>query len=121
MKPAFLDQFVSACCDSGTRTAGSEAGDGGVHASPTIHHQMRRFANVGFFCQRTFKRRETAIEQQLEIAELALAEEQRREGLCFGRKLGMARQIAGDQVLEDAAVRRVRHFWDAGRLTLDAC
>ncbi len=60
--------------------------------------------------QRTFKRRETAIEDQLEIAELALAEEQRRQSLSLGGKLGMAGQIAGDQVLEDAAVGRVRHL-----------
>ncbi len=59
--------------------------------------------------QRTFKRRETAIEDQLEIAELALAEEQRRQSLSLGGKLGMAGQIAGDQVLEDAAVGRIRH------------
>jgi hypothetical protein len=63
---------------------------------------------LGFF-ERTFQRRETAIEQQLEIAQLALAEEQSRQGLGLGRKLGMARQVSRDQVLEDAAVGRVGH------------
>jgi hypothetical protein len=61
---------------------------------------------------RTFKRRETAIEQQLEIAELALAEEESLEGLGFRGKLGLARQIPRDQVLEHAAVGSVGHLGD---------
>jgi hypothetical protein len=87
-----------------TRT---EEGDGGVHASPTIHTFTQTWGSG-----RTFKRRETAIEQQLEIAELALAEEESREGLSFGRKLSVTRQIPRDQVLEDAAVGSVGHLGD---------
>ena len=58
---------------------------------------------------RTFERREAAIEQQLEVAELALAEDERRQRLRFGCKFGLARQISRKQVLEHAAVGNVCH------------
>lgn len=63
-----------------------------------------------FFFGRTFQRGETTVEQQFEIAKLTLAEEQCWEGLCLGGEFGMARQVAGEQILEDAAVRRVGHL-----------
>ena len=59
--------------------------------------------------RRTFKRREAAIENQLEIAELAFAEEDGWEGLGLRRELCVTRSVTGEQVLEDAAMRSVGH------------
>lgn len=60
--------------------------------------------------EHTFKRREATVENQLKIAKLTLGEEQGRESLGLSLKLSMARGIASDQVLEDAAVGRVGHL-----------
>ena len=57
----------------------------------------------------TFQRREAAIEDQLEIAKVSLIEDQSRELLRLINELGLARKIASEEVLEDAAVGRVRH------------
>jgi hypothetical protein len=57
----------------------------------------------------TFQGREAASEKQLKIAELALSQNNGRKSLCFRRKLGIAREVACEQVLEDATMRRVRH------------
>ena len=45
--------------------------------------------------------RETTVHYQLQIAELALVEDDGRELLCLSSELGTLRSIAGDQVLED--------------------
>jgi hypothetical protein len=58
---------------------------------------------------RTFKGRETAIEDQFEVAKLSLGEDNRWESLSLGRELSMARSISCDQVLEDTTVGSVRH------------
>lgn len=59
--------------------------------------------------QRTLERRESTVEDQLEIAELALAQDDSSKGLCLGRELGIARRITSEQVLELTTVGRVRH------------
>jgi hypothetical protein len=58
---------------------------------------------------RTFKGREATAEQQLEIAKLALAEEECGQCLGLRGELGVTRGVAREQVFEDAAVGRVRH------------
>jgi hypothetical protein len=58
----------------------------------------------------TFEGRETTVEDQLEIAELALGEDDGRKGLGLGGELIVAGSIAREQVLEDAAVRWVGHY-----------
>lgn len=58
---------------------------------------------------RTFEGREAAGDEQFEIAQLALGEEQRGERLGLGRELRLARQVACQEVLEDAAVGSVGH------------
>ena len=59
----------------------------------------------------TLKRRETTVENQLKIAKLTLGEEKGGKSLGLSRELSMAREIASDQVLEDAAVGWVGHLW----------
>lgn len=66
--------------------------------------------------RRTFEGRETAIEQQLEIAEMPLGEGNRGEGVGLGGELGPAGQVAGHQVLEDSAVGIERHLDKGCRL-----
>lgn len=63
---------------------------------------------------RTFKGRETAIEQELEIAEVPLSEGKRGELLGLGSELGLPRGIAGEEVLEDPAVGSERHLEQTG-------
>lgn len=62
--------------------------------------------------ERTLKRRETAIEQQLEIAEVPLGEGQRGEGVGLGGELGLAGSVAGEEVFENPAVGLERHDGD---------
>lgn len=57
----------------------------------------------------TFERRETTVEDQLEIAKVTLGEDESRELLRLGLELGLARQIASEEVLEDTAVGSVGH------------
>lgn len=64
---------------------------------------------VEVFWQRTFKGRKATVQDQLEIAKLALSQDNGSQGLGLGGELVVARSIAGEQVLEDATVRRVRH------------
>lgn len=59
--------------------------------------------------QRTLKRREATVEDQLKIAKLALGQDDGGQALSLGRELGVARRIASEQVLEDTTVGRVRH------------
>jgi hypothetical protein len=66
--------------------------------------------------QLTLQRRETAIENQLQVAQVTLRQNQRRESLGFLQQLGLARQIARKEVLEDAAVGSVGHDDDGGVL-----
>ena len=63
-----------------------------THEGPATHWALRRQG-------RTFERRETAIEDQLEIAEVTLSQNKSREGLRFIAQLGMARQVASEEVL----------------------
>jgi hypothetical protein len=58
---------------------------------------------------RTFKGRETAIEDQFEVAKLSLGKDDRWKSLSLGRELSMAGSISCDQVLEDTTVGSVRH------------
>lgn len=58
----------------------------------------------------TFKRREATVEDQLEITKLALGQDKSSERLGLSRELIVTRGIAGEQVLEDATVGRIRHF-----------
>lgn len=60
--------------------------------------------------RRTFKGREAAIEQKLEIAEVPLGEGDGGEAVGLGGKLGPAGLVAGDEVLEDTAVGSERHL-----------
>jgi hypothetical protein len=57
----------------------------------------------------TLQRRETTVHDQLEIAQLALGEDDGREGLGLDGELVVAGSIAGNQVLEDTTVRNVGH------------
>jgi hypothetical protein len=57
----------------------------------------------------TLQRRETTVHDQLEIAELALGEDDGGEGLGLGGEQVVAGSIAGEQVLQDTTVRRVGH------------
>lgn len=71
--------------------------------------------------KRTFERGETTGDEQLEITQLALAEEQRGERLGLGGQLGLARQIAREEVLEDAAVGSVGHCSGPVSCLADTC
>jgi hypothetical protein len=53
----------------------------------------------------TFKWRETAIENQLKIAQLSLCQDNGRERLGFSSELCLSGQVSGEEILEDAAVR----------------
>lgn len=69
--------------------------------------------NIGAFQRElTLERRETAIENQLQVAKVALRQGQGGEGLSLLEELVVARGIAGKEVLEDAAVGRVGHCED---------
>ena len=57
----------------------------------------------------TLQRRETTVHDQLEIAQLALGEDDGGEGLGLNGELVVAGSIAGNQVLEDTTVRNVGH------------
>lgn len=59
--------------------------------------------------QRTFKGREATVEDELKIAKLALGQHDGCQCLGLSGELGMARSVAGDQVLQDATMGRVRH------------
>lgn len=58
----------------------------------------------------TFKWRKATVEDQLEIAKLALGQDESSERLSLRCELIVTRGIAGEQVLEDTSVRGVRHF-----------
>lgn len=64
---------------------------------------------VIFAARRTFQRRETTVEDELEIAQVALSQSEGGERLGLSEKLRLARSIAGEEVLEDTTVRRVGH------------
>lgn len=53
----------------------------------------------------TLERREATVQDELQIAELALIEHDSGESLCLIVELLAARGIARDQVLEDTACR----------------
>jgi hypothetical protein len=54
--------------------------------------------------ERTFEGRKAAIEDQFEIAELALCERNRRQSLSFCGKLYLARQVSRKEILQDSAM-----------------
>jgi hypothetical protein len=58
----------------------------------------------------TFKWRKATVEDQLEIAKLALGQDESSERLGLCCELIVARGIAGEQVLEDTSVGGIRHF-----------
>lgn len=66
-------------------------------------------AIVVLFSQETFERREATVEDQLKIAKVSLAESKSRELLRLSLELGLARQIASEEVLKDTTVRSVGH------------
>lgn len=57
----------------------------------------------------TFEGREATIEDQLEIAEVTLSQGEGRESLSLGLELGLAGQVASEEILKDAAVGSVGH------------
>lgn len=57
----------------------------------------------------TFERRETAIEKKLQVTELSLGEGDCRQLLSLSLELRPPTCVAGNQVLELAAMRGVRH------------
>jgi hypothetical protein len=57
----------------------------------------------------TFNGREATVEDQLKIAKVTLSEDEGGKLLGLGLELGLARQIAGEEVLEDTTVRSVGH------------
>ena len=57
----------------------------------------------------TFEGRETAIEDQLEIAELPVGQGDGRKLLGLSRKLGLSREVSRQEILQLAAMRRVCH------------
>jgi hypothetical protein len=59
--------------------------------------------------QLTLQRRETTVHDQLEIAQLALGEDDGGESLSLGGEFVVTGSIAGEQVLEDTTVRSVGH------------
>lgn len=77
-----------------------------VLGSPTISADGRR----------TFERRETTVEDQLEIAKLSLGQSDGRKSLGLGVELLVAGSIAGEEILQDTAVRWVGHCvsWGGG-------
>lgn len=58
----------------------------------------------------TFKWRKATVEDQLKIAKLTLSQDERSERLGLSCELIVTRSIAGEQVLEDTTVGRIRHF-----------
>ena len=71
----------------------------------------------------TFQRGETAIEDQLEIAKLSLAQDDGGKRLGFRSQLALPGGIARNQILEDSAMGRVGHLeevyviWDCAATT----
>lgn len=61
--------------------------------------------------ERTFKGRKPAIEDQLQIAELSVGKHNSRKLLSLGRQLRLSREVSRQEILQLAAVRRVRHFF----------
>lgn len=57
----------------------------------------------------TLQRRETTVHDEFQIAQLALSQNNSREGLGLSAELLLAGSIAGKQVLEDTTVRSVGH------------
>lgn len=66
-------------------------------------------AIVVLLSQETFERGEATIEDQLKIAKVSLAESKSGELLSLSFELGLARQVASEEVLKDTAVRSVGH------------
>lgn len=60
----------------------------------------------------TLKRRETTVKDQLEIAKVTLSKDDSGQLLRLSEKLGLAGQIAGEEVLEDTTVGSVGHGCD---------
>lgn len=74
---------------------GGRGGGGGLYGART---------------RRTIERRETAVEDELQIAEVALGEGESGKGLGLGGELVLARGVAGEKVLEDTSVRGEGHL-----------
>ena len=59
--------------------------------------------------KQTFKRREAAIENQLQVAKVTFRKDKRRKSLRLGGQLGLSGQVASKEVLEDTTVGRIGH------------
>jgi hypothetical protein len=57
----------------------------------------------------TFEGRETTVKDKLKIAKVSLAECEGRKLLSLSLELGLARQVTGEEVLEDTTMRSVGH------------
>lgn len=57
----------------------------------------------------TFNGGEATVEDQLEITEVTLGKDKGRKSLGLGTELSLARQVAGEEILEDPAVGSVGH------------
>ena len=57
----------------------------------------------------TFEGRETTVKDKLKIAKVSLAECKGRKLLSLSLELGLARQVTGEEVLEDTTMRSVGH------------
>lgn len=82
---------------------------GGVIARARHHHRGGGNKSSLPSAPLTFNGREATVEDQLKIAEVTLSEDEGGELLGLGLELGLARQIAGEEVLEDTTVRSVGH------------
>jgi Fe2+ transport system protein FeoA len=67
-------------------------------------------AIVVLLIQEAFEGRETTVKDKLKIAKVSLAECEGRKLLSLGLELGLARQVTGEEVLEDTTMRSVGHY-----------
>jgi hypothetical protein len=90
--------------------AGAGRCGGGAPKSTPHHHSggNKRSSQVKQEAH-TFERREATVEDQLKIAKVSLAESKSGEFLRLSLELGLARQIASEEVLKDTTVRSVGH------------
>jgi hypothetical protein len=72
--------------------------------------RIRSTRDVIVLVSLTFEWGKATVEDQLEIAELALGQDESSQRLCLCCKLVVTRRITGEQVLEDTSVGWVRHF-----------
>jgi hypothetical protein len=100
------------CCPSTppttttTTTKELVSADSAPSLRPSIQVPTRQKPAPWYFapeCERTLKRREASVQDQLQIAQLPLSEDDGRQALSLCEKFLAAGGIARNQVLEDAA------------------